>query len=289
MRDPVFSIRCRDANLSLVEAALLILKNTALQFAFLFGAGLIGGATLTILSKLTNNVFRQFRWPQAGLYLFGWIGVPVHEFCHAFFCRVFFHEIQSIKWFDPSGAGGAQGSVTHTYQPWNLYQRIGHFFIGLGPVLLAPALIASLFLLCVPSARSLYPALTEGGIHGAYALAKSQLGLATFKSVGFWIFVYVAFSIASQIELSSADLKQALVGVVPVTLVLLFFNFSAWALDFHWHHKVVHAGHAVTAAVSGIYAFSALVALSAFVTIALLFGFLNFVLGRGFINPFIKS
>jgi hypothetical protein len=271
-----------------VESALLILKNTVLQFAFLFGAGLIGGVTLTILSRLTNNVFKQFRWPLAGVYIFGWIGVPVHEFCHAFFCRVFFHEIKSIKWFDPSGSGGAQGSVTHTYSQWNIYQRVGHFFIGLGPVLLGPAIIAAAFLICVPSARSLYPALTEGGVAGAVALAKSQLGLSTLRSVGFWIFIYIGFSIASQIELSKEDLKQAITGVVPVSLVLLFFNFGAWALDLRWHHKVVHAGHTVTAAVSGIYAFSALVALSTFVTVALLFGLMNAVLGRGFINPFSK-
>lgn len=271
-----------------MDALLLILKNTALQFGFLFGAGLIGGATLTLLSRLTNNVFRQFRWPRTGLYLFGWIGVPVHEFCHAFFCRVFFHEIKSIKWFDPSGKGGAQGSVTHTYSEWNPYQRIGHFFIGLGPVLLGPALIAIAFLICVPSARGLYPALTEGGVHGAFSLVKAQMGAATLKSAGFWIFVYIGFAIASQIELSKEDLKQATVGVVPVTLALLFFNFGAWALDLHWHHKVVHAGHTVTAAVSGIYAFSAFVALGAFVTIALVFGVLNLLLGRGFINPFSK-
>jgi hypothetical protein len=271
-----------------VDALLTILKNTALQFAVLFGAGLMSGVALTVLSRLTNNVFRQFRWPQAGVYLFGWIGVPVHEFCHAFFCRVFFHEIKSIKWFDPKGAGGAQGSVTHSYSQWNIYQRVGHFFIGLGPVLLGPAFIAAAFLICVPSARSLYPALTEGGVRGALAFAKAQMGLATLKSIGFWIFVYIGFSIASQIELSKEDLKQAAVGVVPVTLVLLFFNFGAWALDLRWHHKVVHAGHAVTAAVSGVYAFGALVALGAFVSVALIFGLINAVLGRGFINPFTK-
>jgi hypothetical protein len=271
-----------------VTAAFLIFKNTALQFAFLFGAGLIGGATLTLLSKLTNNVFRQFRWPAAGTYLFGWIGVPVHEFCHAFFCRVFFHEIKSIKWFDPKGSGGAQGSVTHTYQPWNVYQRVGHFFIGLGPVLLGPALIAAAFFLCVPSARSLYPALTEGGVQGGLSFFKAQMSAGTFRSAGFWIFVYIGFSIVSQIELSKEDLKQALTGVVPVTLVLLFFNFGAWALDLRWHHKVVQAGHAITAAVSGVYAFAALVGVAAFVTTSLLFGFVNFVCGRGFINPFQK-
>ena len=271
-----------------VTAAWMILKNTAFQFAFLFGAGLLAGLVLTFLSRAMNNIFRQFRWPQVGIYLFGWIGVPVHEFCHAFFCRVFFHKIQSIKWFDPKAAGGTQGSVTHSYEPWNLYHRIGHFFIGLGPVLLAPALISGLFFICVPSARSFWPALMNGGVHGAYAFAKAQMGLNTLRSVGFWIFVYVSFAIASQIELSKADLKQAVTGIVPVALVLLFLNFGAWAFDLHWHAKVVNVGHTVTAAVSGIYAFASIVATAAFISCALVFGLVNFLVGRGFINPFEK-
>ncbi len=264
----------------------MILRNTALQFAVLFGAGLLAGFVLTFLSRATNNVFRQFRWPALGVYLFGWIGVPVHEFCHAFFCRVFFHKIQSIKWFDPKGTGGSQGSVTHSYEPWNLYHRVGHFFIGLGPVLLGPAIIAGVFFVCVPSARGLWPALTNGGVHGGLAVAKAQLVLVTFKSLGFWIFVYIGFSIASQIELSKADLQQALVGLVSVSLVLLFLNFGAWAFELHWHSRVVSAGHSVTAAVSGVYAFAALIALAAFVSVTLTFGLINFLLGRGFINPF---
>ena len=266
----------------------MILKNTALQFAFLFGAGLVAGFILTFLSRATNNVFRQFRWPALGVYLFGWIGVPVHEFCHAFFCRVFFHKIHSIKWFDPKGTGGSQGSVTHSYEPWNLYHRVGNFFIGLAPVLLGPAIIAAVFFLCVPSARGLWPALSSGGVHGGLGLAKAQLALVTVRSVGFWIFVYVGFSIASQIELSKADLQQALIGIVPVGLVLLVLNIGAWALDLRWHSRVVSAGHAMTAAVSGVYAFAAVIALAAFISVALIFGFINFLLGRGFINPFSK-
>ncbi len=266
----------------------MILRNTALQFAFLFGAGLLTGLVLTFLSRATNNVFRQFRWPQLGTYVFGWIGVPVHEFCHAFFCRVFFHKIQSIKWFDPKASDGSQGSVTHSYEPWNLYHRIGHLFIGLGPVLLGPAIIAAVFAICVPSARHFWPALLNGGVYGAYAFAKAQMSFAMLKSVGFWIFVYISFSIATQIELSKEDMKQAVIGIVPVALVLLLLNFGAWALDLHWHARVAGAGHAVTAAMSGVFAFAALVALAAFVSCALIFGVVNLLMGRGFINPFEK-
>jgi hypothetical protein len=284
--EPAFFAIARDAILSLVSAAWLILKNSGLQFAFLFGAGLIGGAALTLLSKLTNNIFRQFRWPSAGTYLFGWIGVPVHEFCHAFFCKLFLHEIQEIKWFDPKASDGAHGSVTHGYQPWNVYQRVGHFFIGLGPVLLGPAILVGLFFLCVPSARHIWPALLHGGTHATLLSVKAVVSVATLKTYGFWIFVYFAFAIASQIELSSADLEQAAKGAIPVFGLLLIFNLGAWALGYRWHSRVVEAGHTVTATISGVYAFSTLIALATFVGCALIFGFLNFLCGRGFINPF---
>lgn len=271
-----------------MAAAWLILKNSGLQFAFLFGAGLIGGTLLTVLAKLTNNVFRQFRWPNAGTYLFGWIGVPVHEFCHAFFCKLFLHEIQEVKWFDPKASDGAHGSVTHGYQPWNIYHRVGHFFIGLGPVLLGPVILAALFFLCVPSARSIWPALIHGGTHDTLLAVKAVVSLTTLKTYGFWIFVYLGFAIASQIELSGADLEQAVKGVIPVFGILLLLNLSAWALGYRWHSKVLYAGHTVTATISGVYAFSTLVAVATFIGCALVFGLINFVCGRGFINPFQK-
>ncbi len=269
-----------------MSAAWLILKNSGLQFAFLFGTGLIGGAILTLLSRLTNNIFRQFRWPNAGTYLFGWIGVPVHEFCHAFFCKLFLHEVEKVKWFDPKAADGAHGSVTHGYQPWNLYHRVGHFFIGLGPVLLGPVILAGLFWLCVPSARSILPAFVNGGTHATLLALKTVIGLHTLKTIGFWIFVYLGFAIASQIELSTADLQQAAKGVVPVFGILILLNLSAWALGYRWHTHVVATGHTVSATISGVYAFSTVVALATFAGCLVLFGFVNFLCGRGFINPF---
>ncbi|MEK7356445.1 MAG: hypothetical protein AAB250_08345, partial [Bdellovibrionota bacterium] len=68
---------------------IITVKNTFIQFFLIFGVVGIAGFALTLLSRWTNNVFRQFAWPELGTYLFGWIGVPVHEFCHAFFCAVF--------------------------------------------------------------------------------------------------------------------------------------------------------------------------------------------------------
>ncbi|MES2855823.1 MAG: hypothetical protein V4692_08165, partial [Bdellovibrionota bacterium] len=126
------------------------ITNSLLQFIFIFGCFLAGACVLTLLSRWTGNAIRQSRFPQSGTYIFGWIGVPVHELSHAVFCKIFFHKVTDVKWFDPKGKDGAQGSVTHTYHPWNLYHRVGHFFIGLGPALLCPVVLGLLYWALVP-------------------------------------------------------------------------------------------------------------------------------------------
>lgn len=264
----------------------MILKQSGFQFALLFGCGLLGGAVLTLLSRLTNNIFRQFRWPSLGTYLFGWIGVPVHEFSHAFFCKVFLHEIHSIKWFDAKAADGSHGSVTHGYQPWNLYHRVGQFFIGLGPVLLGPAILVGLFLICVPSARGIWPAFINGNAEATLLSIKATLGPNTLSSYGFWIFLYLGFAIVSQIELSKEDLKQVFKGALPVFLVIVILNLIAWGFGFRWHSRVVEMGHTITEAISGVYVFAAVIAAATFLGCAVVFGSLNALCGRGFINPF---
>ncbi|HVK62233.1 MAG TPA: hypothetical protein VM432_11810, partial [Bdellovibrionales bacterium] len=129
------------------------LADSLIQFLYVFGSFLAGAAVLTLLSRWTNNAFLQSRFPKAGTYVFGWIGVPIHEFSHAIFCRLFLHKVTKIKWFDPKGKNGAHGSVTHTYQPWNLYHRVGHFFIGLGPALLCPFFLGLLYWTLVPGSQ----------------------------------------------------------------------------------------------------------------------------------------
>ena len=92
-----------------------VLSQSAFQFFSIFGLVILGGVALTFLSRLTNNTFRQFLFPNFGMYVFGWIGVPVHEFCHAFFCKLFLHDVKDVKWFDPEGKGGAH----RCFQPLN--------------------------------------------------------------------------------------------------------------------------------------------------------------------------
>lgn len=261
-----------------------VLKNTLIQFGLLFGVVGLAGLALTLLSRWTNNLFRQFAWPQAGTYLFGWIGVPVHEFCHAFFCAIFLHEIKTVKWFDPKGKSGAHGAVTHTYHPWNLYHRVGHFFIGLGPILLAPVLLALVAFLLVPEARTalLHPAQSASW----WSTLAPLVSKSNLTSFGFWVFVYLAMCVSSQIELSTEDLKQAATGVLPVVFVLGFANLAAWSFDLHWHGRVVAFATRLATLTSGLYAFAALISALNLAICWIVIGVLNKLTGREVANPF---
>lgn len=278
-------------------AILDIIKDSLLQFVAFFGLFLLSGFALTLLSRWTNNIFKQSHFPNAGTYLFGWLGVPVHEFCHAFFCKVFFHKVTDVKWFDPKGASGAHGSVTHTYHPWNLYQRIGHFFIGLGPVLLGPCLLALAYWFCVPEAYSPWTARAgigsvtfAGAFHESFATAqaffKPIISVAALKSIGTWVFAYIAVCICSQIELSREDLNQAALGLIPIFGSLLFVNGVAWGLSLDIHSPAMRASQFLRVWTTGPHVLAVVLAAATFLLAFLFCGLTNVVTGRPFGNPF---
>jgi hypothetical protein len=265
------------------------LQQALLQFAALFGLLIAGGALLTLLSRWTNNSFRQFVFPNFGMYAFGWLGVPVHEFSHAFFCKLFLHEVKSVKWFDPKGRSGTHGSVTHTYHPWNPYHRIGHFFIGLGPVLLGPCLLAALLYALVPASRPVFQMneLTWSAAGTMIPqLFRAIATKATLTSVGFYVFLYLAVCIGSQMELSWEDIRQSAAGILPLLLVLFALNVFAHGVNADWHGRALKLSVWVTSFGSLMFAFAALLTAFNLALCAGLMSLINKICGREAINPF---
>ena len=236
-------------------------SHTFLQFIALFGMLFVGGIALTVISKLTSTLFQTSGFPKFGIYVFGAIGVPFHELCHAIFCKLFAHDIQSIKWFDPRGKGGSFGAVTHSYNPNNLYHRMGHFFIGLGPTLLAPIALALLFTWLVPGAHAFHPFAGTGAVSTAKGFLDALFHRVNFTSWSFYIFLYLAICISSQVELSPEDLNQVKLGIPPILLCLLIFNLIASALGAHWHSHVVQWGWHFMLLSGCLFTFAAAVAL----------------------------
>jgi hypothetical protein len=272
-----------------MHALPMIFKHTAIQFVSLFGAFFVVGLCLSYLARLNNIVFNQFRFPSFGLYFFGAIGTAVHELSHAFFCRVFLHEIKSVKLFDAKAKGGAQGSVVHTYEPWNPYHRLGHYFIGLGPALLGPFVIAVLFYALIPEMRGFaFTRLStlDQTAHQAGAAALWFFQKTNLASWRFWTFVYFATCIATQIELSKEDLKQARFGCLPLFALLLLANIAAWAAGFQFDTRFMNLIGYVLSALASIFVLSAILSTVSLVFWTLVLSLLNRALGRDLINPF---
>ena len=165
-------------------------------------------------------------------------GVVVHECGHLVFCLLFGHGIKDVALFSPR-ADGTLGYVSHQYQPDNLFQRIGLFFIGTGPVWFG------FFMLYLISRLFLPGAIFEGDISEA---ARIRLFFSHFCTPAFWfsfrhlLWFYLALVITAHINLSPPDIQGAWQGAVSIILLfLVFFLLFGWSsnvrqnsTDFVW-------------------------------------------------------
>lgn len=269
----------------LLQSTLLILKNSTFQFFYFFGTLFIGGIVLTWISRWTQNVFQQFKFPNFGLYVFGVIGVPVHELCHAIFAKVFFHDVKKIKWFDPKGKGNSYGSVTHYYNDKNFYHRLGLFFIGMGPVLLSPLFLYAIYHFLVPGAGH-FDFSVASPTKSLQVFGASLVHVKNWTSIGFYAFLYVAVCITSQMELSPEDFKIARGGIFPFFALFLVVNSVAAALSINMHGRFQMFIDTTFIAWIGFIALAIVLATLNLVLCLSLMSLFNKLSGATLINPF---
>ena len=156
-------------------------------------------------------------------------GVAVHELSHAAFCPVFRHKIVKMNLFSPE-ANGTLGYVEHRYDPKSLYQRVGNFFIGTGPIWGGLFMLYFLSVLLLP--RETF---SSGGSwsDNFFAIVKLFFSLSSWTSVPFYVWLYAALTISSHITLSPPDIKGAKDGFIVLVAVvflscLLFGWCGAW-------------------------------------------------------------
>lgn len=218
-----------------------------IQILILFGPGLV----LTLILNYETG-FVQSRAILAmgrGWYLglLGWLGTIVHELGHAIFCIIFAHKITEIKLFDPDPETGTLGYVKHAYNPRNIFQLAGNFFIGTGPIVLGAAVIyllayGLLGLNALDSSSSFAAEssqLNSWGAWGEFGMrlwnASGQLLAEIFSgehlaSWQLYVFIYLAFAIGSSITLSPPDIKSAAGGFLVIAILILILNLAtAWA------------------------------------------------------------
>jgi hypothetical protein len=231
---------------------------TLIQILLLLGPGLVLTVILNFETRFIQN--RAIDTIGRGWYLglFGWLGTTLHELGHAIFCVIFGHKITEMKLFHPNPETGTLGYVKHSYNRTNIYQLIGNFFIGIGPIILGTAVIYLLayFLLGINfinlgnNVSSVASQISSWNGLGELFQNIWSSSINLFSEVFSWhhvsswqlyLFIYLVFAIGSSITLSFPDIKAALAGFGMIVLSVFIVNLAT-----------VWAGNFITNAVIGI-------------------------------------
>jgi len=194
-----------------------------------------------ILGLLENraNFYIQKTFGRKGILVTAWIGTPIHELGHLLMCYVFRHKITKLKLFSRKEKDGTLGYVNHSWNSKSLYQNIGNFFIGMGPIFSGTAaLIIGMHLLLPDSFARVADYLTlESSQPDQYILTKiftltaglfqSIFSVENLLSLNFWIYFALAIAISSHIALSKEDLKGAGRGFITILFFILLINLIA--------------------------------------------------------------
>lgn len=224
-------------------SALVFIKDllvaTFSQMASLFAGIIVFGLLIHFVSHLTFKSLER-SLGRGGTYLVSWLGTPIHELGHVVFCLIFFHRITEVKFFEPDPVTGTLGYVNHTWNKYNPWQVIGNFFIGIGPIILGCLVLFALFYFLIPDSSRAWEGIVSGakaidreGTSGSYLTVMQNSAFTLVKLIfappnpatwQFWVFLYLAICVASNIRLSWSDLKLSLTGLGCIILPFLILN-----------------------------------------------------------------
>lgn len=179
------------------------------------------------------------------IYISAWIGTPIHELSHAFFCFIFGHKIKRMVLFNPD-KHGTLGFVSHSYNNRNLWQVMGNFFIGIAPLFggLLAIYLLTYFLLDDPQA--LFQVLKMAVFNDLYPVHLAQLFELNNKIIGYlqnayaisplnvFIWAYLCASVSLHLSPSKEDLKGAWVGFILFIALYLLVMMLSQTVDGNW-------------------------------------------------------
>lgn len=183
------------------------------------------------------------------IYISAWIGTPIHELSHAFFCLIFGHKIRRILLFSPDQKG-TLGYVTHSYNNRNLWQIMGNFFIGIAPLFggLLSLYIVSWCLL--DNAGELFLLLQSGLSDGISKLQyENSLKLTSAvlevieqayinEPIKVIVWGYCCAAISLHLSPSAEDLKGISGGLLVFVLLCILLMLSNQFLQLPWFAQV---------------------------------------------------
>ena len=168
--------------------------------------------------------------------LCAYIGIPIHEFCHFIMAVVFGTKVTEIVWYDPNWTDDDDDSIGHvsySYNPDSLLHHIGHFFIGIAPMIGGCIIIYFLIRFILPNTyNSLYYLEFKSFnpiqiFKELFTCINNNIMLIFSNNDGFlrtFIFFIFAFSISIFMDVSVADIKLAKEGIVMVEIFLFILS-----------------------------------------------------------------
>lgn len=229
----------------LLDVLLATLTHLAILLAPILLLGLIMHLISQQIEKLTVGIIGIHGY----LYLFGWIGTAVHELGHLIFALLFGHHISNVKLFSFNASNPEMGYVKHTFNKKNIYQNLGNFFIGIGPILLGGSalFIIGYFLLDINfnsitnnNLKLINSSVSESITNVFYSFYDALMHLIKRilhnNETVWWkylLFFYLLFAIGSSISLSKSDIKGSFSGLLLFIALILLFNLTTlWLGDF---------------------------------------------------------
>lgn len=217
-----------------------LLLNSGLIVVAIVGVIIIYGLLLGFQEDISRkNLFSSLGY-------FGIIitapGVIIHELSHYIMCKIFRYRVTEVKLFRPIAGkvDGVLGYVRHSHNPRNSIQNAGMFFIGTAPILggavslwlalrfLLPDTFTTLMSYVNQTPSFMSVGLKEfiiSQISAIWYIIQLIFNSIDINNINFWIFLYLAISIASHIGLSGADLNGSIHGLISLFVMVFVVGF----------------------------------------------------------------
>lgn len=186
---------------------------------------------------LSARLLSRLGW--GGVWLTGWLGVPIHELSHAAACVVFGHRLRRVRLFAPNRKTGRLGGVEHSFNPRNPWQQLGRFFIGIAPLIGGAGALWGLTLLLGPTTVDLAPLQAPPQGDGLLVTAGERaLGMlsalvdpAALAQWTTWLYLYLCLCIGTHISPSRPDLEGGWPGFLLLVVLAFLANVLVLAAD----------------------------------------------------------
>lgn len=259
-----------------------------IETLYIVGVFLAIGLLLGLMEKKTNS-FLISAFGRRGIWFTAWIGTPIHEIGHLIQCIIWRHKVTKVKLLQLSSPDGVLGYVKHVYNPKSIYQQVGNFFIGIGPIISGIGFLVLAMYFLVPDAFATFASQIQHNQvlekmdsnvlatigDAVLAMSKSLFIVDNFTNLAFWVFLILAVCVSSHIALSKADIQNSLHGVAVIFSVLALINVVASVLGVDSEQLIAH----LKVYNAYILAFSSIAIIFSVVTLAI--SFLLYRLKRG--------